>query len=42
MTDADYADDTVHLANTTPESKFRVINLELASEGIDLYLNPYR
>ena len=39
MTDADYTDDLVLLANTPAQTESRLYNLEQAAGSIGLYLN---
>ena len=39
MTDADYTDDLVLLANTLNQAKFLLHSLEQAAGSIDLYMN---
>ena len=39
ITDADYTDDLVHLANTPDQAESLLHNLEEAAGGICLYMN---
>ena len=39
MTDVDYIDDLVLLANTPAQAKSQLLSLEQAARGIGLYMN---
>ena len=39
ITDADYADDIAHLANTPTQAEFQLHSLEQAAEGIGVHVN---